>query len=158
MTSLDMLVSWELFAILKYLSKYHFINMIKNITLFAISILTILTILTIVPTVYAQRGNFIVEVTFIDSSRNGPKDVSLYIQEYPSYSRENIDLMDAMYDDDPNSPDGQYTTRIVMPSGLIDTNEDFHVCVVDENEGRIYDCYEMTNSPRKGPEYLTVRV
>lgn len=129
--------------------------MIKNITLFVISIFIILTI---VPTAYAQRDNFIVEVTFIDSSRNGLKDVSIYIQEYPEYSRDYIDLMDAMYDDDPNSPDGQYTTRIVMPSGLIDTNEDFHVCMVDENDGSIYDCYEMTNSPKKGPEYLTVRV
>jgi hypothetical protein len=63
-----------------------------------------------------------------------------------------------MYDDDPDSPDGQYTTRIVMPSGLIEANEDFHVCVVDENDGSIYDCYEMTNSPEKGPEHLTVRV
>ncbi len=33
-----------------------------------------------------------------------------------------------MYDDDPDSPDGQYTTRIVIPSESIDTNEDFHVC------------------------------
>ncbi len=129
--------------------------MIKNITLFVISIFIILAI---VPTAYAQRDNFIVEVTFIDSSRNELKDVSIYIQEYAQYSRDYIDLMDAMYDDDPNSPDGQYTTRIVMPSGLIDTNEDFHVCMVDENNGSIYDCYEMTNSPKKGPEYLTVRL
>ena len=120
--------------------------------------ISISLILTLVPTAYAQRGSFIVEVTFIDSSRNGPNDVSFYIQEYPEYSRDNIDLIDAMYDDDPDSPDGQYTTRIVMPSGLIDANEDFHLCVVDEDNGSIYDCYEMTNSPKKGPEHLTVRV
>lgn len=121
-------------------------------------IISISLIITLVPTAYAQKGSFIIEVTFIDSSKNGSNDVSIYIQEYLEYSQDNIDLIDAMYDDDPNSPDGQYTTRIVMPSGLIDTYEDFHVCVVDENDGSLYDCYEMTNSPKKGPEYLTVRV
>ncbi len=128
--------------------------MIKNEIVLVISISLIIAL---VPTAYAQKGNFIVEVTFIDSSRNGPNDVSIYIQEYPEYSRDNIDLIDAMYDD-PNSPDGQYTTRIVMPSGLIDTYEDFHVCVVDEDDESIYDCYELTNSPKKGPEHLTFRV
>lgn len=129
--------------------------MIKNEIVLVISISLVLTL---VPAAYAQTGSFIVEVTFIDSSRNGPNDVSIYIQEYPEYSRDNIDLIDAMYDDDPNSPDGQYTTRIVMPSGLIEANEDFHVCVVDEDDESIYDCYELTNSPKKGPEHLTVRV
>jgi hypothetical protein len=129
--------------------------MMKNEIILAISISLVLTL---VPTAYAQKGSFIVEVTFVDSSRNGPNDVSFYIEEYPQYSRNNIDLIDAMYDDDPESPDGQYTTRIVMPSGLIEANEDFHVCVFDENDGSIYDCYEMTNSPKKGPEHLTVRV
>lgn len=129
--------------------------MIKKEIVLAISISLVLSL---VPTTYAQKGNFIVEVTFVDSSRNGPNDVSIYIEEYPQYSRDNIDLIDAMYDNDPTSPDGQYTTRIVMPSGLIDSNEDFHVCVVDEDDGSIFDCFEMTNSPKKGPEYLTVRV
>ena len=129
--------------------------MIKNGIVLAMSVSLVLTL---VPTAYAQKGSFIVEVTFIDSSRNRPNDVSFYIEEYPEYSRDNIDLIDAMYDDDPDSQDGQYTTRIVMPSKLIDANEDFHVCVVDENDGSIYDCYEMTNSPKKGPEHLTVRV
>lgn len=129
--------------------------MIKKEIVLAISISLVLSL---VPTTYAQKGNFIVEVTFVDSSRNGPNDVSIYIEEYPQYSRDNIDLIDAMYDDNPTSPDGQYTTRIVMPSGLIDSNEDFHVCVVDEDDGSIFDCFEMTNSPKKGPEYLTVRV
>ena len=129
--------------------------MIKNEIVLAISISLVLTL---VPTTYAQKGSFIVEVTFLDSSRNGPNDASVYIKEYPHYSRDNIDLIDAMYDDNPTSPDGQYTTRIVMPSGLIDSNEDFHVCVVDEDDGSIFDCFEMTNSPKKGPEYLTVRV
>ena len=82
--------------------------MIKNEVAISISL-----ILTLVPTAYAQKGSFIVEITFIDSSRNGPNDVSFYIQEYPEYSRDNIDLIDAMYDDD---PDGQYTTRIIIPS------------------------------------------
>ena len=45
-----------------------------------------------------------------------------------------------------------------MPSGLIDANEDFHVCVVDEWDGSINDCFEMTNSPNKGPEYISVKV
>lgn len=129
--------------------------MIKKEIVLAISISLVLTL---VPTTYAQKGSFIVEVKFIDSSRNGPNDVSVYIEEFPQYSRDNIDLIDAMYDDDPNTPDGQYTTRIVMPSGLIDANEDFHVCVVDEDDGSIYDCFEMTNSPKEGPEYLTVMV
>lgn len=115
-------------------------------------------ILTVLPYSYAQRGSFIIEVTFIDSPRNGPNDVSIYVQEYPGYSRDNLDLIDAMYDDDPDSPDGQYTTRIAMPSGLIDTYEEFHICVIDENKGRLYTCYDMTNSPKKGPEYLTIRV
>lgn len=129
--------------------------MIKKEIVLAISISLVLTL---VPTTYAQKGSFIVEVKFIDSSRNGPNDVSVYIEEFPQYSRDNIDLIDAMYDDDPNTLDGQYTTRIVMPSGLIDAKESFHVCVVDEDDGSIYDCFEMTNSPKKGPEYLTVRV
>jgi hypothetical protein len=129
--------------------------MIKKEIVLAISISLVLAL---VPTTYAQKGSFIVEVKFIDSSRNGPNDVSVYIEEFPQYSRDNIDLIDAMHDDDPNTPDGQYTTRIVMPSGLIDANEDFHVCVVDEDDGSIYDCFEMTNGPKKGPEYLTVRV
>lgn len=129
--------------------------MIKKEIVLAISISLVLTL---VPTTYAQKGSFIVEVKFIDSSRNGPNDVSVYIEQFPQYSRDNIDFIDAMYDDDPNTPDGQYTTKIVMPSGLIDANEDFHVCVVDEDDGSIYDCFEMTNSPKKGPEYLTVRV
>ncbi len=129
--------------------------MIKKEIVLAISISLVLTL---VPTTYAQKGSFIVEVKFIDSSRNGPNDVSVYIEEFPQYSRDNIDLIDAMYDDDPNTPDGQYTTSIVMPSGLIDANEDFHVCVVDEDDGSIYDCFEMTNSPKEGPEYLTVMV
>lgn len=129
--------------------------MIKKEIVLAISISLVLTL---IPTTYAQKGSFIVEVTFIDSSRNGPNDVSVYIEEFPQYSRDNIDLIDAMYDDDPNTPDGQYTTSIEMPSGLIDANEDFHVCVIDEDDGSTYDCFEMTNSPKKGPEYLTVRV
>jgi len=129
--------------------------MIKKEIVLAISILLVFTL---IPTSYAQKDSFIVEVTFVDSLRNGPNDVSIYIEEYPEYSRDNIDLIDAMYDDDPKSPDGQYTTRIVMPSGLINANEDFHVCVVDEDDGSTYDCFEMTNSPKKGPEYLTVRV
>lgn len=128
----------------------------KNIEI--ILAISISLIFILVPTAYAQRSTFIVEVTFIDSSRNGPNDVSFYIREYPQYSRDNLDLIDAMYDDNPNSPDGQYTARIVMPSGLIDTNDDFHVCVVDEDDGSMYDCFEMTNNPNKGPEYLTVRV
>lgn len=129
--------------------------MIKKEIVLAISISLVLTL---VPTTYAQKGSFIVEVKFIDSSRNGPNDVSVYIEQFPQYSRDNIDLIDAMYDDDPNTPDGQYTTSIVMPSGLIDANEDFHVCMVDEDDGSIYDCFEMTNSPKEGPEYLTVMV
>ncbi len=123
-----------------------------------ILIILIALIITLVPTAYSQKNSFIVEVTFIDSPRNGPNDVSIYVYEYPEYSLDNIDLIDAMYDDDPDSPDGQYTTRIVMPSGLIDVNEVFHVCVVNENDGGIYDCYEKTNSPYNRPEYLTVRV
>ena len=46
---------------------------------------------------------------------------------------------------------------IVIPSGLIDTNEYFHVCVIDEDDGSIYDCIEI-QTVLKGPEYLTVRV
>lgn len=116
-----------------------------------IAIVSISLIILLIPTAYAQKNSFIVEVTFLDTSRNGPNDVSMYIEEYPEYSRDNIDLIDAMYDDDPDTPDGEYTTRIIMPSGSIDANEDFHVCIVDENDGGIYDCYEMTNSPNKGP-------
>lgn len=133
----------------------NYIDMIKKEIVLAISISLVLTL---VPTAYAQKDRFIVEVSFVDSSTNGPNDVSVYIKEYPQYSRDNIDLIDAMYDDDPDSPDGQYTTSIVMPSGLIDANEDFHVCVVDEDDGSIYDCYELTNSPKKGPEFLTIKV
>jgi len=133
----------------------NYIKMIKKEIVLAISISIVLTLF---PPTYAQKGSFIVEVKFVDSLTNGPNDVSLYIEEYPQYSRNNIDLIDAMYDDDPGSPDGQYTTRIVMPSGLIDANEDFHVCVVDEDDGSKYDCFELTNSPKKGPEYLIVKV
>ena len=71
--------------------------MIKNEIILAKSISQFLTL---VPTAYAQKDTFIVEVTFIDSSRNGLNDISFYIEEYPEYSRDNIDLIDAMYDDD----------------------------------------------------------
>jgi hypothetical protein len=36
--------------------------------------------------------------------------------------------------------------------------KDFHVCVADEDNGSIYDCFEMTTSTKKGPENLTVRI
>ena len=41
--------------------------------------ISILLVLTLVPETYAQKGSFIVEVTFIDSLRNGSNYASVYI-------------------------------------------------------------------------------
>ncbi|MEZ5370983.1 MAG: hypothetical protein AB7V56_03400 [Candidatus Nitrosocosmicus sp.] len=40
---------------------------------------SILLVFALVLTTYDQKGNFIVEGTFVDSSRNGSNDVSVYI-------------------------------------------------------------------------------
>jgi len=72
------------------------------------------------PTESNNNGKFVVKVKIVDDPNfAGPSDVDLYVKEYPQYSDKNIDLIDAMYDDDMSTPDGQYATQIEMPSGLI---------------------------------------
>ena len=110
-------------------------------------------------TITKGKNSFIVQVTFVDRPGvDGPVDVNLYIEEYPQYNQENIDLTDAMYDDNPKTPDGQYTTQLTMPSGLIKDGQAFFVCVDDANSGVIWGCFELINGIKKGPEKITIGI
>ncbi|HET6589505.1 MAG TPA: hypothetical protein VFG45_05005 [Candidatus Nitrosocosmicus sp.] len=109
-----------------------------------------------------NQGNFIIRVTLIDDSRIDIDHVfydlvDIYVKEHPEYGHFNMDLSDALYSDTSN---GEYTTDIVMPSGIIDVNETFHICiegpVTDEGNGVI--CYNLLNNPQRGPEEITIRV
>jgi hypothetical protein len=109
-----------------------------------------------------NQGNFIIRVTPVDDSDNDidlvfSDIVDIYVKEHPEYGHFNIDLSDALYSDTSN---GEYTTDIVMPSGVIEVNETFHICiegsVTDGGNGMI--CYNLLNKPQQGPEEITIRV
>jgi hypothetical protein len=106
------------------------------------------------------KGTFKVEITFINGD-DKPGHARVYIQEYPHYDI-TPDLIDAFYNDDPYT--GIWKEELVMPSGLIENSETFHVCI-DDITRNVYEnkdsdvtlaCYEVENSARKGPKRLTI--
>jgi hypothetical protein len=59
-----------------------------------------------------------------------------------------------------NRNDGDYSTRIVMPSGLIDV-EVFHICMEEVDSDEINNekhCYAPKNMPQKAPESIKIVV
>lgn len=129
---------------------------ISNNLIFIIASLFLIPGIT--QTSFAQIGEFVVKVTFLDDHRDGPTYVSLFIKEYPEFSVRNIDLLDAMYDNDNKTKDGQYATEITMPSGLIKDNEIFHVCLNDEDQNKTLECFKMQNNPTNRVEQLVIKV
>jgi hypothetical protein len=130
----------------------------KCIVQILIYLIPVVILLVSVDSIYAQKGNFVIQITFIDTEKDGPSNVSVFVKEYPKYSKNNIDLIDAMYDDDPDTSDGKYTTRLLMPTGLIETGESFQVCMKDEDINKVVKCYSMKNGPEKEPEKLNIAV
>lgn len=60
-----------------------------------------------------------------------------------------------------NSNNGDYSTKIVIPSGLIDVNEVFHICLEEVDSDEVNDekhCYELKNMPQKAPEIIKILV
>lgn len=110
-----------------------------------------------------NKGKFIVNVNLVDNLNSETNLISfdivnIYIEEHPQYGHFGIDLDDAMYSD---SNDGFYSTKIVMPSGLIDVNEVFHICIeeLDSDEINNQDhCYPLKNMPQKAPESVRIIV
>ncbi|MDR4492025.1 MAG: hypothetical protein R2685_14180 [Candidatus Nitrosocosmicus sp.] len=107
-----------------------------------------------------SKGNFIVQVTVVDDlddDHNFNVLVDIYVKEYPQYGHFNIDLTDALYSD---TSDGEYTTEIIMPSGLIEVDEEFQICIEgpesDGDNGII--CEDLANSPQKQQEEITITV
>lgn len=71
-----------------------------------------------------DQGNFIIRATLVDDldidiDRVFSDLVDIHVKEHPEYGHFNIDLSDALYSDTSN---GEYTTDIVMPSGVIEVN------------------------------------
>ncbi len=135
-----------------------------------LSVVTALTLLANSPMIMdvaiatqgEKQGNFIIRATLvgdldIDIDHVFSDLVDIYVKEHPEYGHFNIDLSDALYSDTSN---GEYTTDIVMPSGVIEVNETFHTCiegsVTGGGNGMI--CYNLLNNPRQGPEEITIRV
>ena len=145
-------------------------NQDRNLIRFFLSLVTSLTILVSCTmdtnvansTQSENQGNFIIRVTLVDDLDNDIDRVfsdlvDIYVKEHSEYGHFNIDLSDALYSD---TSDGQYTTDIVMPSGMIKVNETFHICiggpVTGGGNGMI--CYNLINNPRQGPEEITIRI
>ena len=105
-----------------------------------------------------NSAKFNIDVTFVDTSVRGPNLIDLYIEEYPRYSINNLDLNDAMYDNDPTTPDGEYTVRISMPQGLIENGDRFHVCIEDIEGYLGTKCFRLTNGLEKKPEEITINI
>ncbi|MDN5846903.1 MAG: hypothetical protein L0H53_11585 [Candidatus Nitrosocosmicus sp.] len=135
-----------------------------------LSVVTALTILVssamntdvAIATQGENQGKFVIRVTLIDDSGIDIDHVfsdlvDIYVEEHPEYGHFNIDLSDALYSD---TSDGEYTTDIVMPSGVIEANETFHICiegpVTGGGNGMI--CYNLLNNPKQGPEEITIRI
>jgi hypothetical protein len=135
-----------------------------------LSVVTALTVLVnssiitnvAVATQGENQGNFIIRVTLIDDldidiDHIFSDLVDIYIKEHPEYGHFNIDLSDALYSDTSN---GKYTTDIVMPSGVVEVNEVFYVCIEGPvtGGGNGIICYDLINNPKQGPEEITVRI
>ncbi len=109
-----------------------------------------------------NQGNFIIRATLVDDlnidiDRVFSDLVDIYVKEHPEYGHFNMDLSDALYSD---TSDGQYTTEIVMPSGVIQVKEIFHICIEGpvSGEGNGIICYDLINNPKQGPEEITIRI
>jgi hypothetical protein len=99
-------------------------------------------------------------VTFIEGQDRDVSDARVYIQEYPQYGIPGgtdsgfIDLIDAFYNDDPYA--GMWEAEITMPSDLIDSGEEFHICMEDVEKDVTLACYELENGPEAEPEHLQI--
>jgi hypothetical protein len=99
-------------------------------------------------------------VTFIEGQDRDVSDARLYIQEYPQYGIPGgkdsgyIDLIDAFYNDAPYI--GIWEDEIIMPLDLIDSGEEFHVCMEDVEKDVTLVCYELENGPEAEPERLRI--
>ena len=109
-----------------------------------------------------NQGNFIIRATLVDYldvdiDHVFSDLVDIYVKEHPEYGHFNIDLSDALYSDTSN---GEYTTDIVMPSGVIEVNEAFHICIEGPatGGGNGIMCYDLMNNPKLGPEKITIRI
>lgn len=106
-----------------------------------------------------NENKFKVMVTFLEGEDRNFSDVRLYIQEYPQYGTNppggsHIDLNDAFYNDAPYT--GVWEDEIVIPSGLIDVGEEFHICMEDTKRDVILACYELENGSESKPERLQI--
>jgi hypothetical protein len=130
----------------------------------SILVILILSFLTLIPTqqyfaVTQKDSPFKIEITFIEGQNRNVSDARLYIQEYPQYGSpasggSSIDLNDAFYNDAPYT--GIWEDEIVVPSGVIEIGEEFHVCIEDTNKGITLACYKLENTEKQGPEKLTI--
>jgi hypothetical protein len=108
----------------------------------------------------SSKGNFVIQVTVVDDlddDHNFYDLVDIYVKEHPQYGHFNIDLTDALYSD---NSDGEYTTEIIMPSGLIEVDEEFEICIegpVSGGDNGII-CEDLTNSHQQQPEEVTITV
>ncbi len=144
----------------------------RNLFFVTMSIMVFAVLTTIIHTTnltnaFAQesdnKGKFIVNVNLVDNLNSETNLLSfdivdIYIEEHPQYGHFGIDLDDAMYSD---SNDGYYSTKIVMPSGLIDVNEVFHICIEELDSDEINNekhCYVLKNMPQKAPESIKIIV
>jgi hypothetical protein len=106
------------------------------------------------------KGEFNVIVTFIEGQDRDVSDARVYIQEYPQYGIPGgtdsgyIDLIDAFYNDAPYT--GIWEDEITMPSDLIDSGEEFHICMEDVEKDVTLACYELENGPEAEPEHLQI--
>ena len=144
----------------------------RNLFLVTMSIMVFAALISICHTTnltYASvqdsdnKRKFIINVNLVDDLNGETNSISfdtvdIYVEEYPRYGIFGIDLDDAMYSDSNN---GDYSTKIVMPSGLIDINEIFHICLEEVGSDEVNDekhCYELKNMPQKAPENIKILV
>lgn len=144
----------------------------RNLFLVTMSIMVFAALISICHTTnltYASvqesdnKRKFIINVNLVDDLNGETNSISfdtvdIYVKEYPRYGIFGIDLDDAMYS---NSNNGDYSTKIVIPSGLIDVNEVFHICLEEVDSDEVNDekhCYELKNMPQKAPEIIKILV
>lgn len=144
----------------------------RNLFLVTMSIMVFAALISICHTTnltYASvqdsdnKRKFIINVNLVDDLNGETNSISfdtvdIYVKEYPRYGIFGIDLDDAMYS---NSNNGDYSTKIVIPSGLIDVNEVFHICLEEVDSDEVNDekhCYELKNMPQKAPEIINILV
>jgi len=144
----------------------------RNLFLVTMSIMVFAAVISICHTTnltYASvqdsdnKRKFIINVNLVDDLNGETNSISfdtvdIYVKEYPRYGIFGIDLDDAMYS---NSNNGDYSTKIVIPSGLIDVNEVFHICLEEVDSDEVNDekhCYELKNMPQKAPEIIKILV